>query len=285
MQCRTASIAALLLVGQANAADPQRRIAEPEIVELDRIQVTATRTPHAAQDVPASISVVEGEDYRTDTLGASLSEKLATVPGLLARNRNNYAQAEQLSIRGFGTRASFGIRGVRLYVDGIPATMPDGQGQVSHFPLASAERIEVLRGPFSVLYGTASGGVIQLFTADGTAPTSIGIAAVGGSSDSRRLSVDLRGANEVFDYSVGLNHPYPGQELIRRHGRPAHGQHGLQIEIRRSLYMDEARCEKHAGFGSLVADLGRFVQRLSAALAGKLGASLARRPSPSTPEE
>ncbi|MBI5719297.1 MAG: N-formylglutamate amidohydrolase [Burkholderiales bacterium] len=86
-------------------------------------------------------------------------------------------------------------------------------------------------------------------------------------------------------YSVGLNHPYPGQELIRRHGRPAHGRHGLQIEIRRSLYMDEARCEKHAGFGSLVADLGRFVQRLSAALAGELGASLARRPSPPTPEE
>jgi len=203
---RIASIVGLLLAGHVIAAEPQRKI-----VDLDRVQVTATRTPHAAQDVPASISVVEDADYRTDTLGASLSEKLATVPGLLARNRNNYAQDEQLSIRGFGTRASFGIRSVRLYVDGIPATMPDGQGQVSHFPLATAERIEVLRGPFSALYGNASGGVIQLFTANGTAPMSVGIAAAGGSNDSRRLSVDLRGAQTVFgdstfDYSLGLNH-------------------------------------------------------------------------------
>lgn len=201
----------LAFCAPAFAAEPQRRSTEPEIVELDRVQVTATRTPHAAQDVPASISVVEGEDFRTDTLGASLSEKLAAVPGLLARNRHNFAQDEQLSIRGFGTRASFGIRGVRLYVDGIPATMPDGQGQVSHFPLATAERIEVLRGPFSALYGNASGGVIQLFTADGKPPTNVGIAAAGGSNDSRRLGADLRGSQDVFgdgtlNYSIGLNH-------------------------------------------------------------------------------
>ncbi|MCI4568417.1 TonB-dependent receptor [Lysobacter sp. CFH 32150] len=201
-KCALALAGMLTLCGPVFAAGPQRKLEE-----LDRIQVTATRTPHAAQDVPASISVVEGPDYRTDTLGASLSEKLATIPGLLARNRHNYAQDEQLSIRGSGTRASFGIRGVRLYVDGIPATMPDGQGQVSHFPLATAERIEVLRGPFSALYGNASGGVIQLFTADGTAPTNIGIASAGGSDDSRRLGVDLRGAQaDRFDYSLGLNH-------------------------------------------------------------------------------
>ncbi len=109
-------------------------------------------------------------DYRNDTLGANVSEKLSGVPGVLARTRQNYAQDEQLSIRGFGTRASFGIRGVRLYVDGVPATMPDGQGQLSHFPLAAAERIEVLRGPFSTLYGNAAGGVIQLFTPMARAP-------------------------------------------------------------------------------------------------------------------
>ena len=89
---------------------------------------------------------------------------------MLARDRQNYAQDEQISIRGFGARATFGVRGVRLYTDGIPATMPDGQGQVSHFNLDSADRIEVLRGPFSALYGNSSGGVIQLFTADGSDP-------------------------------------------------------------------------------------------------------------------
>ncbi len=97
----------------------------------------------------------------------NLSESLARVPGLVVNNRHNYAQDLQISSRGFGARAAFGVRGVRLYSDGIPATMPDGQGQVSHFDLAGAERIEVLRGPFSALYGNSSGGVIALFTRAG----------------------------------------------------------------------------------------------------------------------
>src|SRR3546814_13275550 len=96
----------------------------------------------------------------------SLSESLQRVPGVVARDRQNQAQGLQVSIRGFGARASFGIRGVRLYSDGIPATMPDGQGQVSHFMLESAGRVEVLRGPFSALYGNSSGGVISVSRAD-----------------------------------------------------------------------------------------------------------------------
>ncbi|WP_163773996.1 TonB-dependent receptor plug domain-containing protein, partial [Proteus mirabilis] len=70
----------------------------------------------------------------------------------------------QLSIRGFGSRSMFGVRGVRMYVDGIPATMPDGQGQTSNIDINSVERIEVLRGPYSALYGNASGGVINVDT-------------------------------------------------------------------------------------------------------------------------
>ena len=89
-----------------------------------------------------------------------------TVPGVSAQNRQNYAQDLQLSVRGFGARSSFGVRGVRLYSDGIPGTMPDGQGQFSQFDLSSADHIEVLRGPFSALYGNSSGGVISIFTED-----------------------------------------------------------------------------------------------------------------------
>ena len=95
----------------------------------------------------------------------NLSEAMARVPGLVVANRNNYAQDLQISSRGFGARAGFGVRGVRLYTDGIPASMPDGQGQVSHFDLAGAQRVEVLRGPFSVLYGNSSGGVIAAVSA------------------------------------------------------------------------------------------------------------------------
>ena len=88
----------------------------------------------------------------------------------VANLRHNYAQDLQISSRGFGARAGFGVRGVRLYTDGIPASGADGQGQVSHFDLADAERIEVLRGPFSALYGNSSGGVIALFTAPVSGP-------------------------------------------------------------------------------------------------------------------
>lgn len=196
-----AAPAALLFV---LAADAQAAAPQQVVTTLPRVQVTATRTPHAGNAVPAPVTVLESADLTTDTLGASVSEKLATVPGLLARNRQNFAQDEQLSIRGFGTRASFGIRGLRLYIDGIPATMPDGQGQVSHFNLATAQRIEVLRGPFSALYGNASGGVLQVFTADGETPASVGLSFAGGHEGAYRVSVDARGAHDRFDYTLGL---------------------------------------------------------------------------------
>ena len=95
------------------------------------------------------------------------------MPGLLARDRQNYAQDVQISVRGFGARSTFGIRGVRLYVDGIPATLPDGQGQISQRRPRLGRRIEVLRGPFSALYGNSSGGVIQVFTEEGSGPPTL----------------------------------------------------------------------------------------------------------------
>src|SRR6266446_10510024 len=100
------------------------------------------------------------------TDAGNLSESLGRVPGIVVQNRQNYAQDLQISSRGFGARSTFGVRGVRLIADGIPATMPDGQGQAATFNLASAQRIAVLRGPFAALYGNSSGGVVQIFTAD-----------------------------------------------------------------------------------------------------------------------
>jgi iron complex outermembrane receptor protein len=127
------------------------------------VVVTGALRAQRVLDAPYAIGVVDTQALREAGPMVNLSEALGRVPGLTVSNRNNYAQDLQISSRGFGARAGFGVRGLRLYTDGIPATMPDGQGQVAHFDLAGASRIEVLRGPFSVLYGNSSGGVIALF--------------------------------------------------------------------------------------------------------------------------
>ena len=129
------------------------------------VVVTGSARGQRVFDAPFAITAIDASALRDAGALINLSEALARVPGLVVSNRNNYAQDLQISSRGFGARAAFGVRGLRLYADGIPATMPDGQGQVAHFDLAGAQRIEVLRGPFSVLYGNSSGGVIALFSA------------------------------------------------------------------------------------------------------------------------
>ncbi len=165
-------LAALLVALSADAfADPLDAADASTDPRLQTVVVTATRSKQTAFDLPASIDSVSLQDPTANTPGFNPSEYLQGVPGLIARDRQNYAQDEQISIRGFGARSTFGVRGVRIYQDGIPATAPDGQGQVSAFSLDSGDRIEVLRGPFSALYGNSSGGVIQIFTADGQGPT------------------------------------------------------------------------------------------------------------------
>jgi len=172
---------------------------------LDRIEVTATRLQHvAAFDVPASFDriVLDGSETRA---GTSVSEALSGVAGLAARERQNFAQDTQLSIRGFGARSTFGVRGLRLYADGIPATMPDGQGQVSHFVMAGAERIEILRGPFSALHGNSSGGVVQIFSADGESPTRGHLQASTGRDGSHAASAGLRGKGDRLGYALAAS--------------------------------------------------------------------------------
>src|SRR6201989_2695676 len=148
---------------------------------VHEVVITATRVEADPFNIPAAISSVSAEQLRNDALGINIADDVSTVPGLLARNRNNYAQDQQISIRGIGANSAFGIRGVRVYQDGIPATGPDGQGQVSQFNLDSASRVEMLRGPFSALYGNSSGGVIQLFTARGEGPPQVRTGLVYGS--------------------------------------------------------------------------------------------------------
>ncbi len=144
---------------------------QPVPTQLDRVIVSGSGVERRAFETPYSITVINAQELRAAGPMVNLSESLVQVPGLVANLRNNYAQDLQISSRGFGARSTFGIRGLRLYTDGIPATMPDGQGQVSNFDIAGAQRIEVLRGPFSALYGANSGGVISLVSAPPTQGT------------------------------------------------------------------------------------------------------------------
>lgn len=176
---------------------------------LDPVIVTSTRMGDTLLETPASVSIVSGGEMRNARLGVNLSESLGRVPGLQIQNRENYAQDLQVSLRGFGARSTFGVRGVRLYVDGIPGTMPDGQGQTSNIDIASIDRIEVLRGPYSALYGNSSGGVIQVFTEDGRLPPDLTGTFGTGSYGSWRYGAKMRGLMSLgqtdLDYVVSVN--------------------------------------------------------------------------------
>lgn len=172
----------------------------------EAVVVTGSARAQRVLDVPFAITAIDAAALRDAGPMVNLSEALVAVPGLVVNSRNNYAQDLQMSSRGFGARAAFGVRGLRLYTDGIPATMPDGQGQVAHFDIAGAQRIEVLRGPFSVLYGNSSGGVVAVFTAPvKAAQAEVGLDA--GSFGLRQARVGLATPlGNGFDLRAGLSH-------------------------------------------------------------------------------
>ena len=218
---RMAAVGCLALIAVAAAAIEL----QPDVV------VTATRAPEHSFDLPASIDRVDGRAIRDGQLAVNLSESLAAVAGLSAQNRQNYAQDLQLSVRGFGARSSFGVRGVRLYADGIPGTMPDGQGQFSHFDLGSADHIEVLRGPFSALYGNSSGGVISIFTAAGHPGGNVEATAADGSLGTRRYALRAGGESDVLNYVASAAHFET--DGYRQHSRAE--RNGANMKLRLAL--------------------------------------------------
>ncbi len=134
--------------------------------QLEDITVSATRVEKPLYKIPAAIGVIDKNDIGLGKQKIGLDESLVKIPGLFMQNRYNFAQSLKISIRGFGARANFGTRGIKLYQDGIPLTTVDGQGGIEDIDLNSINRIEVLRGPASSLYGSSSGGVMLFFTGD-----------------------------------------------------------------------------------------------------------------------
>lgn len=190
-QTRYLSLVASVLF--AHGVNAQKSLSTPESEQT----IIVTAQPDiglSPLDTPAAISVNFGEDMRHAAPKLNLSEGLASVPGMQIQNRQNYAQDLQLSIRGFGARSAFGVRGIRMYIDGIPATMPDGQGQLSNIDIGSIESVEVLRGPFSSLYGNASGGVVNVRTETGQQPTTIESSSYYGSFGTWRTQLKATGA-------------------------------------------------------------------------------------------
>nr|WP_226858153.1 Plug domain-containing protein [Diaphorobacter aerolatus] len=173
-------------------ATAQTATAQNAPAMLPGITVQSTLGASPLDQAPASVTVIDGERARDRQWQVNLSEALPGVPGLLLQNRQNHAQDLQLSIRGHGARSTFGVRGVQIFVDGIPSTMPDGQGQIGHIDLSSAERIEVLRGPYSALYGNSAGGVLSVYTERGEGTPQLQSRFALGSDGQKRVGLKAR---------------------------------------------------------------------------------------------
>lgn len=188
-----------------------------DVTVLPTLHVEATRTDTTYLQTPASVFRIDAPKVDTSSQ-VNLTEVVKGVPSLQIRNRENYAQDLQLSMRGFGARSTFGVRGIRLYVDGIPATMPDGQGQTSNIDLSSLDHVEVLTGPFSSLYGNSSGGTILTSTKEGQGKDSIELSYSGGSHGKSRAGLVLQGgAKGANEPSYVISSSYFDTDGYREH--------------------------------------------------------------------
>ncbi|NRB55325.1 MAG: TonB-dependent receptor [Salinicola sp.] len=196
-----AAMPSVVLAQPTSAPSSPRAQAQAQPV----IEVTAPRLSRELYATPAAVSVVERDEIQQGQQRVRLDESLVTVPGVFLQNRDNFAQGQRVSIRGFGARAPFGVRGITVVVDGIPYTLPDGQAQLDAIDLDSAERIEVIRGPAAVQYGNAAGGVISVTTADGSDDPGSHIRMEGGSDGYRKASVSNGGVNGPWSHHISVS--------------------------------------------------------------------------------
>ncbi len=180
-------------------------LAMSQPVDLGPIIINATRVEKPVDDIPAAVGVVGQDQIQLGAEQLGLDESLSRIPGLYFQNRYNFAQDLRASIRGFGARSSFGIRGIKIIVDGIPETLPDGQGSVDGIDIGSASRIAVIRGPASSLYGNASGGAILIETEKGSARPFVEARPTFGDYDFEKLQFKAGGENGRLNYLLNLS--------------------------------------------------------------------------------
>ncbi len=197
----------LLILAFADAAPAQQAVDDggAGVQVLPPVTVTSVRSRKRARDVPAAIHKVE--DIQTARPGLTLDEALTPLPGLFLQNPENFAQDLRISIRGFGARAPFGVRGVKVRVDGVSQTLPDGQTQLDALDPGLLRSIEVLRGPAASLYGNASGGVLDLATVDGdSSPLALQPRFVAGSFGLKKFQLTLGGTHENLNHRLFASH-------------------------------------------------------------------------------
>ncbi len=221
----TAAWACLSALESAAQAVPVDTLLAKELVP---VTVRASRLPE--QDLKTPLAVGKLGSYRLQhgQQGLSLEESLSAIPGLFVQNGNNFAQDVRISIRGFGARSAFGIRGIRILLDGFPETSPDGQGQVDNIDPVLLRAVEVVRGNTGGYYGNASGGMIRMTSLDFDAPSGVESGASAGAYGFRKLHVksNTSAGNRVF----AVNGMYAGMEGYRQHSafRNYLGNAGMQ---------------------------------------------------------
>lgn len=199
------ALLALLAVIPARAADETEAGDSPRAgAAEDLVEIEVLRRPEALIETPHAVSVVSREEIRPSRPAQDLSEALDLVPGVFPQSSRNYAQDTRVSIRGFGARAPFGIRGIRVLVDGIPTTLPDGQSEVDSVDLAFVERLEIVRSPISSLYGGGGGGILALTTLEPTETPTVSMRTLFGSHDLSRYELTARGGADRTGWVLGV---------------------------------------------------------------------------------
>jgi iron complex outermembrane receptor protein len=283
---RVAAIAlAIGLVSAAQAAPALAQNLEADTVptfNLDSLVVSVLGTPIRFGESPFAVSVLGESELRTGKTGMFMDEALRGLAGVQVQNRFNYAVGERVTIRGFGSRAQFGVRGINVTVDGIPATLADGQSTLDHIDIGSLGRVEALRGPASAIYGNASGGVLRFETElSPQTPFREEVTAVGGSHGLLRLQSTTTGTVGDAAYLLSLDRlEYDGF----RYFGPVVADEGV-VENADSAYGGARRMHVNARLEQEVAggELGVTLNHLS--LDSESAGSLARGPFNSEPDQ
>lgn len=203
--------------------------------QLQEVTITATRLASSQLQTPLAVTLLEDSWMRKGQPQLTLQEALSAVPGLYLSNADNFTQDLKIAVRGFGARAAFGIRGIRLLVDGLPETTADGQGQVDNIDPGALQRMEILRGPAAALYGNASGGVLLLSTDSITGPTTVRARISYGQFGMQQYRIFTSATRGHWGYALQASHQQV--QGYREHSRMSTQVFNAKIKYKKNIQL------------------------------------------------